>query len=379
MNEKTGKRGRPVKPIPDPNSSINEVFNFLLLFMNMTMAKRVICIILLCVDIPIDRIIELTGLGEQTIRKLKTLISHGKTAIAFVTGFHRCGRHGKAKGFVGAIIDEIESGIYLTLQQIADMISEKFNIKMSIYAVWRLIRKNGIKRLKSGSLPAKADFVEQRNFYEKILFPLMTKANKKRTKTTLLFLDASHFVMGGDFLATIYCRTRRFIKTFSGRKRYNVLGAINFATQKVTTVVNDSYITASEVCEMLRKLIVEYPKRSIHIVLDNARYQKCAIVTNLAQELGIILHYIPPYSPNLNLIERFWKHVKTRLRTKYYDDFQEFKKNINSTIEAADKEDKILVAKLMSCNVQLYDSLLAVTENSFAEKPADKNKLDNAA
>jgi transposase len=118
------------------------------------------------------------------------------------------------------------------------------------------------------------------------------------------------------FLCYIYGKRRKFIKTFSGRKRYNVLGALNFVTKKVTTVVNDTYITAAEVCEMLRKVAAEYTLNPVHIVLDNACYQKCKIVTALAKELRIALHYIPPYSPNLNLIERLWKHVKSRLRSK---------------------------------------------------------------
>ena len=41
----------------------------------------------------------------------------------------------------------------------------------------------------------------------------------------------------------------------------------------------------------------------IALVLDNARYQKCAIVTELAQSLKIELLYLPPCSPNLNLDE----------------------------------------------------------------------------
>ena len=108
-------------------------------------------------------------------------------------------------------------------------------------------------------------------------------------KLVLLFLDASHFVMGCDFLGYIYGKVRRFVKTFSGRKRYNVLGALNFVTKKVTTVANDAYITATEVCEMLRKVAAEYKGKAIHIVLDNARYQKCEVVMNLADKLLIIL------------------------------------------------------------------------------------------
>ena len=75
--------------------------------------------------------------------------------------------------------------------------------------------------MKSGSIPAKADAVVQRRYYDTILLSLMSKA--KKNKLTLLFLDGSHFVMGCDFLGYIYGKARRFIKTFSGRKRYNVL------------------------------------------------------------------------------------------------------------------------------------------------------------
>ena len=110
-------------------------------------------------------------------------------------------------------------------------------------------------------------------------------------------MDASHFVLGCDFLGGIYSKTRRFVRTFSGRQRYNVLGAINFVTRKVHTITNATYITATEICQMLKTVAAEYPSKKIHIVLDNARYQKCELVTSLAKELGIDLVYIPPYSP----------------------------------------------------------------------------------
>ena len=144
----------------------------------------------------------------------------------------------------------------------------------------------------------------------------------KKGKVALIFLDAAHFVMGCDFLGYIYGRQRRFIRTWSGRKRYNVLGAMDFMSTNVHTVTNDSYITANEVCEMFKKLRVEYADREIHLVLDNARYQKRRAVQEIASNLNIHLEYIPPYSPNLNLIERLWKFVKGELRTKCYDSFE---------------------------------------------------------
>ena len=208
--------------------------------------------------------------------------------------------------------------------------------------------------MKCGSLPAKADPEKQRTFYCEILKPLMDRA--KEGTATLLFMDASHFVMGCDFLGCIYGITRRFIKTYSGRKRYNVLGALNFVSKKVTTVANDAYITASEVCYLLKKVALEYAGKPIYIILDNARYQKCAVVTELANQLGLHLVFIPPYSPNLNLIERLWKHVKNKLRTKYYDVFDDFQSKIDSIISDTDKNTLSIVNKLIGEKIQLFDN-----------------------
>jgi len=190
---------------------------------------------------------------------------------------------------------------------------------------------------------------------------------------TLLFIDASHFVMGCDFLGYIYGKARRFIKTYSGRMRYNVLGALNFVTKKVTTVTNDTYITSKEVCDLLTKVAFEYAGKTIHLVLDNARYQKCNLVQDMAARLGINLVYIPPYSPNLNLIERLWKFVKGKLRTKYYDNFNIFQEKIDSIVDSTDKDNKNTVSKLINDKVQLFDDLISINENTFVSSKVKSN------
>ena len=197
----------------------------------------------------------------------------------------------------------------------------------------------------------------------------------KNGDITLLFMDASHFVMGCDFLGYIYGKTRRFIKTFSGRKRYNVLAALNFVTKKMTTVTNDTYITSIEICNLLREVAREYGGKPIHIILDNASYQKALLVAELAAELGISLVYIPSYSPNLNLIERFWKFAKSKLRTKYYDNFDLFQETINSIVDSSDKHNKSNVDQLIGDKVQLFDDIDSnpVSKISF-RKNSDLNK-----
>ena len=225
-------------------------------------------------------------------------------------------------------------------------------------------------------MPAKADTVAQRNFYESILKPLMRRTKRKNSAHVLFFMDASHFVHGCDFLGGVYSKVRRFVRTFSGRQRYNVLGAINFATRKVHTVTNTTYITATEICQMLTSLASEYAGKKIHVVLDNARYQKCEAVTTLAHDLKIDLVYLPPYSPNLNLIERLWKFTKGKLRVKYYSDFATYKDSIDSIIENTETVFKEQISSLIADKVQLFDDLEPICENTYASR---KHGADQAA
>ena len=119
---------------------------------------------------------------------------------------------------------------------------------------------------------------------------------------------------------------RVFIKAPSGRKRLNVLGALEAVSHRLIMVNNDTYITAASVCDLLRLIAVEAAGRPVTIFLDNARYQHCALVESYARQLNLELEFLPSYSPNLNLIERLWKFVKKQcLYSEYYADFAAFK------------------------------------------------------
>ena len=97
---------------------------------------------------------------------------------------------------------------------------------------------------------------------------------------------------------------RLFIKASSGRKRFNVLGALNAVTHELVTVTNDTYINAQSFCDLLRRISRLDNRVPITLVLDNVRYQKCQLVWELAEALDIELRYILSYSSNLNLIKR---------------------------------------------------------------------------
>ncbi len=94
----------------------------------------------------------------------------------------------------------------------------------------------------------------------------------------------------------------------------------------------------------------------ITLVLDNARYQKCHLVIDLAASLNIELLYLPSYSPNLNLIERLWKFVKKKcLYAKYYSNFSLFSSAISDYlaqphIQFKDELNSLVTLKFQSFN-----------------------------
>jgi transposase len=173
-------------------------------------------------------------------------------------------------------------------------------------------------------------------------------------------VDAAHFVLS-VFLGYLWCVKRIFIPSSSGRKRYNVLGAIDAVTHQLITVCNETYINSCSVCELLHKLRnLSVGAVPITLVLDNARYQRCNLVINLAKELNIELLFLPSYSPNLNLIERLWKWVKKDcLNCKYYEHFDKFKEAINLSLQKVSQlEKKKEMDSLLTLNFQFFDNAI---------------------
>jgi transposase len=202
-------------------------------------------------------------------------------------------------------------------------------------------------------MPGKANCAEQRQFLETVLKPAIESA--KNGLCELFFLDASHFVQGG-IVGKIWCKIRMWVKTGSGRKRFNVLGALNFVSKKIETVSNDTYITGVQVIEMLELLHDKFRDKAIKIILDRASYQRCQAVTARANELGIELLFLPSYSPNLNLIERFWKFVKANvLNAAYIESFDDYRKTISDFIFDVNGEHFSMLNSLITENFQFFD------------------------
>jgi transposase len=165
------------------------------------------------------------------------------------------------------------------------------------------------------------------------------------------FADASHFVYGA-FLGYLWCAARRFVPTGPGRQRLNVLGAVGYGTARMITVINRGSIGAEQVCQLLRE-IKRRSRKPVTVVLDNASYQRAAKVRDLADQLNIDLLFLPPYSPNLNLIERVWKMVKKlALNARTLSDFAAFAESITTTIDQLETEHRKQLLALLTSNFQ---------------------------
>ena len=182
-------------------------------------------------------------------------------------------------------------------------------------------------------------------------------AEARAGRRVVYFVDASHFVLA-SFLGWVWCFVRLHVRAAAGRQRYNVLGALNAVTHELVTEINTTYINALSVCALLRKIASRGGSGPITLVMDNARYQRCRLVQDLAQELGLELLFLPSYSPNLNLIERLWKFVKKEvLNSRHHQNFPKFQEAIDGCLAEMPTKHRGKLATLLTHNFQTWDNV----------------------
>jgi transposase len=122
------------------------------------------------------------------------------------------------------------------------------------------------------------------------------------------------------------------IEATGSRTRLNIIGALPL--QHIGATVTETYdtINSENIVRFFWKLKKEhYPlEQKVHLVLDEAAYHQSELVINTAKVLNIELHYLPPYSPDLNPIELLWKIMDEHTRNNvYFSSYAEFTRAIN--------------------------------------------------
>jgi transposase len=157
----------------------------------------------------------------------------------------------------------------------------------------------------------------------------MYEVAKHDDKQVLLFLDPMHQIHNNENDYSWQLKGKQHtkqIKANTGRRRMNIVGAINPVTLAPTIIITEENCCEELIHAFLYEVREQYKEaKTVCIILDNARYQRAYSVNDLAKELEIELVYLPPYCPNLNLIERLWKFFKKKvMKNKYYSTFKEF-------------------------------------------------------
>jgi formylmethanofuran dehydrogenase subunit B len=108
---------------------IGKIIGFLQNIMTETLAKRIVSIVLIVAGVSNDRVTELTGLCDRSVRELRKKIKDGNADnVLFHVGGG--GSKGKLKDIEGLIIERIENNNYHTQQEIADMVYDEYGIRV---------------------------------------------------------------------------------------------------------------------------------------------------------------------------------------------------------------------------------------------------------
>lgn len=213
--------------------------------------------------------------------------------------------------------------LHLTVKEVIRAVEQRWGVRYSERGMTHLLHRLGYVYKKPILVPGKADAEAQDAFVE-------TYQKLKQTKEKddpLYFMDATHphhnpvlaygWIKRGDDYA---------IRSNTGRQRLNINGAVDIATL-IPVIRYDDTINAVSTIELFKQIEVLHPTASvIYVICDNARYYRSRMVREYLEDSKIELIFLPPYSPNLNLIERYWKFFKKKvLYDRYYPTFDEFK------------------------------------------------------
>ena len=246
----------------------------------------------------------------------------------------------------------LKENIVSDAKQLVSFIRQKYSLEYSISGARSLLHSLGYTFKQLCLFPSKADIEKQLEFdynYNKISSNL--KSNEQ-----IAFVDAVHPMHNTrPTKAWIKKGVTKYIKSNTGRQRINLNGAYNPITQD-TIIMEEETVNAESMLSLFKELENKYATDSvIYVILDNARYNRAKLVQEYVKNSRIQLLYLPPYSPNLNLIERLWKFMRKKvMNTHYYEKFDEFKKAILGFFDKI-HEYKNELAKFIGQKLQLYD------------------------
>lgn len=224
------------------------------------------------------------------------------------------------------LVAHIESTTYLTVQEICAYVLKTYGVSYTVPGMTAWMHSNGFSYKKPKSTPSKVD-LEKQELFKKYYENLMTNTPEDEP---ILFGDGVHPTMATKVsYGWIKKGKDKPIKTTASRTRVNLMGALNLEDMKVITQEYQT-LNSAAMKDFFSRLKAAYPLASvIHFILDNGSYNKSIETREAAKKYGIKLHFLPPYSPNLNPIERLWKVMNEHSRNnRFFESATEFRESI---------------------------------------------------
>ena len=251
------------------------------------------------------------------------------------------------------LLGHLQEMTYLYVKDICRYVQDIYGKKYSVSGMTKWLHTHDFCYKKAHGVPAKANQKEQEKFL-KYYKQLKQKAGEKEP---IYFADSVHPQHQTQLTyGWIRKGQRKEIATTGQQKRLNFIGGICLNGQRFTYHQAD-LVDAFNICEFLWKLRqANSGKYRLHVIWDNARPHKNDEVYAYAKELGIKLHYLPPYSPNLNPAERVWKLMHESVRyNKYYGKFSEFTEATLKFFKGIGRKKKMLRQRITD-NFQIVHS-----------------------
>jgi transposase len=287
-------------------------------------ADRIKAILLMDDGFTVKEIERILLLDERTLyRYKKTYINRGIDGLVeenYQGGFYKL-----TEDQINQLKQTLNTRLFSTASEVCRYVWKTFHVRYTPAGMVKTLHRFGYSYKRTVPVPKKADGDKQKAFIERYENHFKSLPDNEK----VLFLDGAHPTFNNQSgYAWIRTGTNYYMKTHDGRKHLNLMGAYDPKNQAVF-VKNYQVLNRDSVLDFLKSLKEKYPGKLLHIIWDNVPYQHARQVTSFAHAAGIDLVYLPAYSPNLNLIERYWGFLrKSVLKNKYYDTFTAFQKAI---------------------------------------------------
>jgi transposase len=198
--------------------------------------------------------------------------------------------------------------------------------------VTRIFHCQGLKLKRPRPKPAKGDESKQQVFFD----DLRNKMQQASSADQFLFFDACSVQRSATITRMWWeASSQPEVKVCGGRERIHILGILN-ASNKQARFMFSPTLNAEGFIAFLTKLLSIYPKKNLHVLLDNAPAHHAKIVKKFVDAKGnrLELIFLPPYSPRLNPIERFWQFLRQEItHNTYFESFERFEAEITEFLK----------------------------------------------